>query len=162
MEDHEPAIIGQHSGALCLHTTVCRALRTPVAVDRPSSATSIDFGAQGELPPRFHGCAQTSWRGRNELARHPLGVARLPGSPYTHNSQNTQNSVEPGNCADIADSAYEDGEMDERRLHNGSDRSSIGAERKRDTDALRRLILTRVLLSPPKPARGRVRDPALS
>ena len=74
--------------------------------------------------------------------RDTLGVARPPGSSYTHNSQNTQNSVELSNCADIADSASRERKMDELRLHNGSDRSSIGAKRKRDTDALRRLILT--------------------
>ena len=91
--------------------------------------------------------------------RDTLGVPRPPGSSYTHNSQNTQNSVDLGNCADIADSASRVRKMDEPRLHNGLARSSIGAERKGDTDALRRLILTRVLLSPPKPARGRVREP---
>ncbi len=37
-------------------------------------------------------------------------------SPSTHNSQNTQNSVEPSSCADSADSAYRDPEEDDARL----------------------------------------------
>ena len=48
--------------------------------------------------------------------RDTLGVPRSPASLYTHNSQNTQNSVEPGNCADSADSAYRNPEEDDSRL----------------------------------------------
>ena len=140
MEDHEPGVMGQHSGALCLHATVSRALRTPAAPSprrphQPGSGPRASCGHGSTGAPRHRGEVGMNWR-------DTLGVARPPGSSYTHNSQNTQNSVELGNCADIADSAYGDREMDERRLHNGSHRSSIRAQRKRDADALRRLILT--------------------
>ena len=44
--------------------------------------------------------------------RETLGVPPSAEPPYTHNSQNTQKSLEKGNCADIADSAYRDSEQE--------------------------------------------------
>ncbi|MCG7867617.1 MAG: hypothetical protein JAY74_14810 [Candidatus Thiodiazotropha taylori] len=38
--------------------------------------------------------------------RETLGVTHTIQFSYAHNSQNTQKSIEPDNCADIADSAY--------------------------------------------------------
>lgn len=54
--------------------------------------------------------------------RETLGVTPSTETPYAHNSQNTQNAqnaqkpTEQGNCADIADSAYEDREQEASRL----------------------------------------------
>lgn len=42
--------------------------------------------------------------------RETLGVLPSTETPYTHNSQITQKPTEPGNCADIAVSAYRDSE----------------------------------------------------
>jgi hypothetical protein len=48
--------------------------------------------------------------------RETLGVTPSAEPPYTHNSQNTQNPTEQGNCADIADSAYRDSEQESSKL----------------------------------------------
>ena len=48
--------------------------------------------------------------------RETLGVPPSAAPPYTHNSQNTQKSLEKGNCADIADSAYRDSEQENAQL----------------------------------------------
>jgi hypothetical protein len=48
--------------------------------------------------------------------RKTLGVTPSAEPPYTHNSQNTQNPTETGNCADIADSAYRDSEQESSKL----------------------------------------------
>ena len=49
MEDHEPEVMRQHAGASCLHTTLSRAFRMPVAVDprqphRPVSGPRVSCG----------------------------------------------------------------------------------------------------------------------
>lgn len=48
--------------------------------------------------------------------RETLGVTPSAEPPYTHNSQNTQNPTETGNCADIADSASRGSEQDSSKL----------------------------------------------
>ena len=48
--------------------------------------------------------------------RETLGVTPSTETPYTHNSQNAQKPAEPGNCADIADSAYRDSEEESSKL----------------------------------------------
>ncbi|AOV18738.1 hypothetical protein BJI67_15965 (plasmid) [Acidihalobacter aeolianus] len=48
--------------------------------------------------------------------RETLGAPPSTERPYTHNSQNTQKHTEPGNCADIADSAYRDSKQESSKL----------------------------------------------
>jgi hypothetical protein len=48
--------------------------------------------------------------------RETLGVTPLTGTPYTHNPHNAQKTPKPGNCADIADSAYRDSEEESSKL----------------------------------------------
>jgi hypothetical protein len=48
--------------------------------------------------------------------RETLGVTPSTETPYTHNSQNAQKPAEPGNCADIADSAYRGSEQESSKL----------------------------------------------
>ena len=48
--------------------------------------------------------------------RETFGVTTSAEPPYTHNSQNTQKSLEKGNCADIADSAHRDSEQGNAQL----------------------------------------------
>lgn len=48
--------------------------------------------------------------------RETLGVTPSIETPYAHNSHNAQKPAEPGNCADIADSAYRDSEQETSKL----------------------------------------------
>ncbi len=48
--------------------------------------------------------------------RETLGVNPSTETPYTHNPHNAQKPSEPGNCADIADSAFRDSKEESSKL----------------------------------------------